>query len=760
MLRTLQLENRLSHFSARRLQAALHPGALAAALFLLMRFELMGTAPLASALTAAGLAAGESAAMLSAGCILGVLRFPLNEIAIIPAIGCALALSAELACSLLPDRCRPASETRCSLGAGLGVLLPSLIHANGALLPSLQALACALIAAACAPFLLSAVAIRQERHRLTLQEKIGFFLLSLGAIAGLSRLFPRGAEAAACLFMLLLPSIGTTAGVLSGFPLSAGGMGMLKAASLALCTLAADKRLFASRWQRALAGCAACAILRFVIGAESIDPLQMLFAAAAYMLLPKALTERIDALFSQNEKRNCDPDRIAREVTHQTRRKLRALGDAFSELADGCAAPTGVPDEQELICEMRSRLCAGCPAYGECWAGTDNRAVRLLCRLLSDALSRVDAPAGMRVLFSDGEIPPDILRACRRGRMIPDRLGLLLRDFSEKRRSEIKRCATGQLMSIQFMQAAEILRNLAERQKEPLSPDDARLGRLRAALDAEGFENCDVLAFGMEDMEVHFSRAEATWTCDEVRRIAVALSRALGARFRPELREGELCFLQKPRLSVEIGAGCQSGVAGEVCGDSHLVRMLDGSHLLLAISDGMGSGEAAAHESLEALRLLWRFLEAGISRPLALETVNQQLLMRSGEEMFATADLCLLDLNTGVAEFTKLAACRTLILRGGELLQVEGGRLPLGILEGVQPNVSRVRLRSGDVLVMGSDGVMEAGDALMIERLARKHVECPPKQLAETLVREAGLRRAQSRQDDLTCICVQIQAAQ
>ncbi|MBP3409779.1 MAG: SpoIIE family protein phosphatase [Clostridia bacterium] len=156
---------------------------------------------------------------------------------------------------------------------------------------------------------------------------------------------------------------------------------------------------------------------------------------------------------------------------------------------------------------------------------------------------------------------------------------------------------------------------------------------------------------------------------------------------------------------------------------------------------------------------MWCFLDAGISRTLALETVNRRLLMKSTEEMFATMDLCILDLNTGVAEFTKFAACRTLILRGRELLQIEGGQLPLGILEGVQPGISRVRLRPGDLLVMGSDGVMEAGDALMIEHLVQKHTTCPPQQLAEILVREAGLRRARDRQDDLTCICLKMEVA-
>ena len=174
------------------------------------------------------------------------------------------------------------------------------------------------------------------------------------------------------------------------------------------------------------------------------------------------------------------------------------------------------------------------------------------------------------------------------------------------------------------------------------------------------------------------------------------------------------------------------------------------------ISDGMGSGGAAAVESGETLRLLWRFLDAGIARPLALETVNQQMLMRSGEDMFATVDMCILDLNTGVAEFSKLAACRTLILRDGGLHRLEGGRLPLGILEGVQPDVRRVKLRDGDVIVMGSDGVMELGDGMMIERIARLSAAMPAQQLAEKLVREAAIRRSRGRSDDMTCICLHI----
>ena len=759
MLRTLSYERHAgASLRLRALgRAALRPAALAAMMFLAMRAELLLRAsPLAVALMAAALAAGESAGALVAGCLFGMLRLPLTDIPLLPALSCAGVLAVELTLELLPPARRWHADTRASLTAGLAALFPPMIAGGGDALASLQALTCAALAAISAPFLRSALTLRSGRTRLMLQERLGLALFALAGLAGLYGLFPPLAESLAALLVLLLPSLGAGSGVLAGVALAAGGAGALKLAALALCAFAAGARLCEVRWQRALALAAAAAVARLAMGPGALGPQWALCAGAASLLLPEAAFQRIGELIDPRRDVAPDPDRLSREITAETSRRMRSLGDAFAEMAEGCAAPSEVPDEQELICEMRGRLCTGCSSYESCWAGADNRAVRLLCELITEALNRVDAPPGMRVLFSDGEIPPHLLRTCRRGKLIPDRLGLLLRDFAEKRRAEIKRCATGQLMSVQFMQAREILYDLAERGGGPVSFRGARLEELRAALEAEGMDDCAVFAAGLDADELTISRDAKGWTRDEARRAVAAVNRTLDGRYVPELRGGALRFARRTRFFADTGTSCRSGVAGEICGDSHLVRMLGPSRLLLMLSDGMGRGEAAAEESAQTLRLLWRFLEAGISRDLALETVNQQMLMRTGEDIFATLDLCVIDLNTGVAEFTKLAACRTLILRDGELLPVEGGQLPLGILERVQPTIRRVRLRAGDMLVMGSDGVMEAGEALMIERAVRARPGCTPEQLAEQLVREAGLRRGEDRCDDLTCICARI----
>jgi serine phosphatase RsbU (regulator of sigma subunit) len=124
--------------------------------------------------------------------------------------------------------------------------------------------------------------------------------------------------------------------------------------------------------------------------------------------------------------------------------------------------------------------------------------------------------------------------------------------------------------------------------------------------------------------------------------------------------------------------------------------------------------------------------------------------------MFATVDLCLLDLATGSAVFSKLAACRSLILREGRVISVEGGRLPLGILEKVRPAETRMELLPGDTLLMFSDGLEDAvGAPGLLESMLLEREGMGPREIAESLLQEAEARRG-SRSDDMTAICVRI----
>lgn len=747
MLRTLQMEKRALLPRWEQIGRLLRPCAVTAAMFLLMHAELTpGASPLAAAMLAAVLIAGESAAACVLGCLLGMIRLPITECALLSPVSCALALMLQLLASLIPGEKLPQDAPRASLTAGLAVLLPGMAVCGGEAVQALLAFACSALAACAAPFFLAL--LRMEHARPNHEERLGLALLAGGCIAGLNLLFVPLGEITAVLLALLTGSAAPHAALISGIALLPGEGGMIRLAQIALLAPLCSRRLFPRSWQRSLAVLAAGLLMRLTLSG-GLDLRWVLCAAAAYALIPEEITARLERALNPGRENPCDPSRIAREVNLDSQRRLNALADAFDIMAESDPGGYDVPDEQELLQQMRMRLCAGCIQYGACWAGEDNRAVKLMCRLIGDALERIDAPPGMRILFSDGEIPPDVLRVCRRGRMIPDRLGLLLRDFAEKRRSEIKRCETNHLLSLQLMQAAEILRDLARKSSSP---------------GAEGLQGAlEHLDPGMHALALGNSIAlvkNAPWHPEEIRRACALLGRRLHTRFLAQAAGDSLRLSPMPRLQAETAACCQSGRPGLSCGDSHLIRDLENNRLLLAISDGMGSGDAAREESLLTLKLLFSFLDAGISLPLALETLNEQLLMRCGDEIFATLDLCIIDLSSGVTQISKLAACRTIILRGGEMLRIDGGCLPLGIVERVQPQLHRLRLRPGDLLLMGSDGLMEAGEMHLAEHALRQSAALPPKQIAEELVRRAHMALPENRRDDLTCICVRVDSAQ
>ena len=750
---------------AQRWPGLLRGAGLAAAALLLARARLMlSLSPFAAALLAAGLFGGESAPVLLGGCALGALLggvADLRALLLLPA-GCAVIWGGYL---LVGDwlQKRVSRDAAAGLLAGVGTLLPGLaanVHGLDPLEAAL-ALAAALIAALSAPPFAAVLALRPGRVRLMTDERVGLAGLLGAVLIGLLRfrLVPLNwlAEALASGAVLLLaglgPGAGAAAGLLAGAALCLGGYPFVAAACWALAGLAAGLGARLNRWLSALLLAAALGVgLLYAPGSSAFFPA---LAASAWLLLPEKRWARLLATLDARRRGACDPDLLAARLRAETEAKLRAMSAAFGELAEGYRAESEMPDEQALLAAMREALCADCARYAVCWTGDDNRAVRLLCQLISQTIERGQGPSEAE------EMPPDVMRVCARGHSIPRRLGGILQDFADRRQRELRRSATGQLISAQFLQAQMLLRGLADRQAQPLRVRSRQAEQALAALDRAGIPAADVLAFRGERLEIVVVLGTGQWTPELMRRAAACVSVALGRRFTPDARLGpnarELKLVQLPALSAQAGVSCLSATAGVPSGDSHLVRLLSGDRLMLALSDGMGSGEDAARESAQTIKLLWRFLAADVNRALALETVNELMLVKGGEDMFATVDLCLIDLTTGRAEFSKLAACRSLIVRGRELLPVAGGRLPLGILEKVQPSVTTVQLKPGDVLLIGSDGLMDAPrDPSLVETALLRHAALPPAELAEAVLHEVQTADDLRFRDDMTAICARV----
>ena len=769
---------------------ALEWAALAGAMFLLCRARAaMAAAPFGMAFLAAALLAGKSAAALLAGCVAGAMDGGLRDFELRLPIGAAIVLGGSIAWDCLKPlrerarasrwwrvaaerlvRLRPRSAKRpapmrqarspnrresvtCSALAGLGVLIPGLGGLGEALWPGAAAeIAASVAAVAAAPFFRAALEARPSRRWLTPEERGGLFLLMGALTAGLARLSaPLALCAGGALAQLLYPG-GALAGIGIGGALVAAGVDLRALALTAAGGATAQLCAGLSGPARAASACGAVLAAGLLLNAP---PGLLLGAGASSMLVAPVPGAWADALarLARPAPDACDPRRLAARLRRESAARLRALGAAFGDLAEGYRAPEVLPDEQALMQRLRRRLCGGCGGYEGCWGGGRDGGARLFC----DMIARAAALSGETPLF-DGEVPPELARRCRRWRLIPERVQLELEDFARARRDGLRRGAENRLISAQFAQARQLIEGLAGRQARPLRLRDRQAARAAAALERAGVEVDSVMALGGRGVEIVAALKRGRWTPELARAASAQLSRTFGRTYAASGPPGrELRFVRRPRLRVRTGILCVSREAGEPCGDSHLTCMLDDERLLVLICDGMGSGEAARRESAVAARLLGRFLRAGAACGLAVETVNALMLNRGGDDMFATVDMLILNLSTGEAEFVKLAACPTLIARGGEARRVEGGRLPLGILDRVQPGRMRERLRPGDVLLMATDGVMDAAGPEALEALLLEG-ERDMRRLARRALAAAGSAGTGARRDDMTAVCLRVEA--
>ena len=149
-------------------------------------------------------------------------------------------------------------------------------------------------------------------------------------------------------------------------------------------------------------------------------------------------------------------------------------------------------------------------------------------------------------------------------------------------------------------------------------------------------------------------------------------------------------------------------------------------------------------------------LRAGYTRAQALDVVNALMLMCTGREMYATLELCVIDLHTGETAFEKLGACPAYVVREGEVRAIGAETLPVGVLPDVEPHSLRMTLRPGDVVILLTDGVTDAfpGGEEGLREAILKLFWLHPQAVGDKLI--ALALGAGEAKDDMAVLCARV----
>lgn len=458
------------------------------------------------------------------------------------------------------------------------------------------------------------------------------------------------------------------------------------------------------------------------------------------------------------------PEKAMARFFHRFVPAAPAPGDAYaaaalaewqrtvSEMA--CAVPKPRQETGERgAAWWRDHLCADCPDHAACQA------------MLSDlACSRAESIWQKRHEEDEAwQQSLEELRGLGCGRLYCLRAGMdHLRTEEALREAWVKRaCFQRDMLVTQLEAVAGAAERFAALSGGGTWQDETGARRLRLRL-AETSLPLSLLYVRRVDghavaaLEGHRPEAAAQYA-EDARRLC---SGALGVEMNVErIGGGQLVLREKPVYGVQIGLFGQGIGPHCVTGDAACTCRLSDGRMIAALSDGMGQGDRAGEESAWTVNLLRLCMQAGYTRTQTLTAVNGMMLLETGGERFATADLITVDLWTGEATLDKLGAAGSWLMRGSTLAELTGDALPIGILETVESRTSIMSLRPGDRILLMSDGVEDAfADRDDLQQAIRDALTEPSAQdAAQLLVQRA--EKASTRPDDRTALVLQIERA-
>ncbi len=223
--------------------------------------------------------------------------------------------------------------------------------------------------------------------------------------------------------------------------------------------------------------------------------------------------------------------------------------------------------------------------------------------------------------------------------------------------------------------------------------------------------------------------------------------------------ENEETEIKRESIYMAVSSVSQRADKDGISGDCYTEFVAENERFYAILCDGMGRGRKAYRESKMTVELLKEFIKTGFLKDKAVNMINSALAIKGDSESFSTVDMMELDMVTGDCEFLKIGSAESFIKHKEYVETLSSVSLPVGIIDDVKTETLKRRLVNGDMVIMVSDGVGEAGYGVLkgewIKRLI-KSSSGDTKSLSEEILTEAIRRSPPDKEDDMTVAVIKI----
>lgn len=482
--------------------------------------------------------------------------------------------------------------------------------------------------------------------------------------------------------------------------------------------------------------------------------LSSLIAATLFLLIPNKSLAKLSNIII------CESDEFAlRNIIKRSRsvfhKRLWGVSEIFLEMqnvfmsmAKGNLSPQQSIDY--IISETKKCVCEKCAKKNDCLRANAKRTDEDLKTLIALSLAR----GKVNVL----DVPSSLSSRCRSLQILINTINNSSKEYNSYVRMRNGMNESRILIADQLFGVSQILKSLASEVNLNITFDVSKEKQI--------IEELLTIHILCSEAVVYFKNESIKNVTLVVRKsdaerpeIGKIVSKILNSKMEicsvsPSDKTGFCVVTLRMFVPYDVLFG-SAGVmknGGTISGDTHSVLRLGDDKILMALCDGMGSGSSAEKVSSLALSLIENFYKAGFDSSIILSNVNKLITMK-GEENFSALDICVFDLRQSFCDIVKLGSPMGFLKRKDETYVIEAGALPLGIIEDVKPNLSSYALNENDMIILMTDGVIDAfGDFEELKAFVNDLKISNPQTLADCVLEEALRKCGNYAPDDMTIL--------
>ncbi len=161
----------------------------------------------------------------------------------------------------------------------------------------------------------------------------------------------------------------------------------------------------------------------------------------------------------------------------------------------------------------------------------------------------------------------------------------------------------------------------------------------------------------------------------------------------------------QPRFEYAYHAYTKTKLKGSKSGDSYKLFPLTNQLVAILLSDGMGHSLKSNQESERIVTYMQQFMKYSIQPETAMHTLHYLYAFQNHDDMYATLDVGMIDLQEGKYYCWKAGCMSTYIVRKNEIFKLNSFSPPIGAMPQFYVEMGTHELKSNDMIFIVSDGI-------------------------------------------------------